>query len=385
MPENPSSNEFWTATAFLTSWKMQPRSSPKSSLRSRACWWARPKLRQEKRAQRLSFWVRRHSPVGWGSSTRRGGGRKLRARPRNFVFLGFRREESGMSREFCRDVPDPWRCSKSLCKKTSCAFFVPYKRTIWRPRRSFSLRFPAAFSGGDGHSRCGLGPVPLWRPPCSLPWSSFPCSLPWSSFCFFWNSLCIFALVKISLLFRVFLPSFPQGLGGLLGKKNPCSFRSFSLFFTEKVGTGRSGFCRPPCGFGRIWGFRVCCFRSLTLRSRRPATGVSRALRARSVPGVSPRMGGVRVSVRRGVPGPGLQSVQVSREWPRSQKRCPEHSGETLGTLFGHSGARGPKGLGDTPSDTPSGAPSDTPHFRGHSRARRARETPVAGRRDGKS
>ena len=64
-------------------------------------------------------------PVGWGSSTRRGGGQKLRARPRKFVFLGFRREESGMSREFCRDVPDPWGCSKSLCKKTSCAFFVP--------------------------------------------------------------------------------------------------------------------------------------------------------------------------------------------------------------------------------------------------------------------
>ena len=31
-----------------------------------------------------------------------------------------------MSQEFCRDVPDPWRCSKRLCKKTSCAFFVPY-------------------------------------------------------------------------------------------------------------------------------------------------------------------------------------------------------------------------------------------------------------------
>ena len=65
-------------------------------------------------------------PVGWGSSTRRGGGRKLRARPRKFVFLGFRREESGTSREFCRDVPDPWGCSKSLCKESSCAFFVPY-------------------------------------------------------------------------------------------------------------------------------------------------------------------------------------------------------------------------------------------------------------------
>ena len=61
--------------------------------------------------------------MGWGSSTRRGGGRKLRARPRNFVFLGFRREESGMSREFCRDVPDPWRCSKSLCKKNFVRIF----------------------------------------------------------------------------------------------------------------------------------------------------------------------------------------------------------------------------------------------------------------------
>ena len=132
-------------------------------------------------------------------------------------------------------------------------------------------------------------------------------------------------------------------------------------------------------------------FDPLRLRSRRPATGVCRALRARSVPGVSPRvspkMGGVRGSVRRGVPGalraPGSG---VSKKCPKSvpgvSKRCPGHSGHTL---FGHSGARGPKGPGDTPSDTP----PDTPHFRGHSQAhsgtlrtRRARETPVAGRRD---
>ena len=65
--------------------------------------------------------------MGSGSSMRRGGGRKLRALTRKFVFLGFRREESGMSRDFCRDVPDPWGCSKTLCKKSSCAFFVPYK------------------------------------------------------------------------------------------------------------------------------------------------------------------------------------------------------------------------------------------------------------------
>ena len=65
--------------------------------------------------------------MGWGSSMRWGGGRKLRALPRKFVFIGFRRE-SGMSWEFCRDVPDSWGCSKSLCKKTSCAFFVPCQR-----------------------------------------------------------------------------------------------------------------------------------------------------------------------------------------------------------------------------------------------------------------
>ena len=66
--------------------------------------------------------------MGVGSSTRRGGGRKVRALPRKFVFLGFRREESGTSRDFCQDVPDPWGCSKSLCKKSSRASFVPYFR-----------------------------------------------------------------------------------------------------------------------------------------------------------------------------------------------------------------------------------------------------------------
>ena len=54
--------------------------------------------------------------MGWGSSTRRGGGRKVRALPRKFVFLGFRRDESGMSREFCRDVPDPWVFEKFVQK-----------------------------------------------------------------------------------------------------------------------------------------------------------------------------------------------------------------------------------------------------------------------------
>ena len=61
--------------------------------------------------------------MGWWSSTQRGGGRKFRALARKFVFLGFRREESGMSREFCWDVPDPWGCSKSLCQKKFVCIF----------------------------------------------------------------------------------------------------------------------------------------------------------------------------------------------------------------------------------------------------------------------
>ena len=49
---------------------------------------------------------------------------------------------------------------------------------------------------------------------------------------------------------------------------------------------------------------------------------------------------------------------------PGVSKRCPRHSADTLGTLFGHSEARGPKGPGDTPWDTPGRHPG----FRGHSR-----------------
>ena len=52
----------------------------------------------------------------------------------------------------------------------------------------------------------------------------------------------------------------------------------------------------------------------------------------------------------------------MSRECPRSVKKVSGHSGDTLGILFGHSGARCQKGPRDTPSDTP----SDIPHFRGH-------------------
>ena len=59
--------------------------------------------------------------VGLGSSTRRGRGRKVRALPWKFVSLWFRGREPGMSREFYRDVPDPWGVQKVSAQKKACA------------------------------------------------------------------------------------------------------------------------------------------------------------------------------------------------------------------------------------------------------------------------
>ena len=90
------------------------------------------------------------------------------------------------------------------------------------------------------------------------------------------------------------------------------------------------------------------------------------ALRARSV------LGSVRESVpeNRGV----RESVQkVSRECLRSVKKVSGHSGDTLGTPFGHSGARGLKGPRDIPPDTL----SDTPIF-GDTLSNAPRDTPEA-------
>ena len=103
------------------------------------------------------------------------------------------------------------------------------------------------------------------------------------------------------------------------------------------------------------------------LRTPRPATGVSRALRARSVPGVSPR----------------VPRCPTSPFAPRSgvSKRCPESVPTFLtlhaGTLSGHF-------LDTTKPGAPSDTPSDTRRFRGHSRGHSgdnsAQETPVADR-----
>ena len=105
-PKHPCANPSVLSTCcpssalFLRSWK--PARTPRTPKNSKQL-----ESSGKKKTHKDKLFVSGDREVGWGSSTRRGGGRKLRARPRKFVFLGFRREESGMSREFCRDVPDP--------------------------------------------------------------------------------------------------------------------------------------------------------------------------------------------------------------------------------------------------------------------------------------
>ena len=87
-----------------------------------------------------------------------------------------------------------------------------------------------------------------------------------------------------------------------------------------------------------------------------------RALRARSVPGVSDRVSpkirvseGVSGGVSRGPSGP--RAPECPKGVPRVSPECPGHlvdTPDTLGTPFGHSGARGPEGPRDTRPDTPS-------------------------------
>ena len=94
-----------------------------------------------------------------------------------------------------------------------------------------------------------------------------------------------------------------------------------------------SFFSEPPKRAGKLVPHEKCRlhFRHFLLQSPRPATGVSRALRARSVPGVS-------VGVFLGPSAPGLRSVQrVSWECPRSVKKVSRtlrgHSRDTFWTL----------------------------------------------------
>ena len=93
--------------------------------------WSRPPIRQEKGAQRLTFWVRRLPGEGLLCE---------RVVAEKFAFPSLKRELR-MSREFCRDVPHPWQRSKSLCS----FFGISPKGSPERCR----FRFLSVFSVGD--------------------------------------------------------------------------------------------------------------------------------------------------------------------------------------------------------------------------------------------
>ena len=76
--------------------------------------------------------------------TQRGGGLKACALPRKFVFLGFRREECGMSQEFCRVVPDShWGWFQKLVQKMGAHFVTRYAPTL-NPNAGFGVQRQSA-------------------------------------------------------------------------------------------------------------------------------------------------------------------------------------------------------------------------------------------------
>ena len=62
--------------------------------------------------------------MGWGASTRRGGGQKIRALPRKFVFLGLKRGIGDVP-GILPGCPGPQGVFKKFVQKSSCAFFDP--------------------------------------------------------------------------------------------------------------------------------------------------------------------------------------------------------------------------------------------------------------------
>ena len=132
------------------------------------------------------------------------------------------------------------------------------------------------------------------------------------------------------------------------------------------------------------------CF---VLRPPRPATGVSQALRARSVSGSVPES----VPENRGVSGSASQRVspgpfesrapECPKSVPRVSPECLGHLFDTPGTLSGHFLDIPEPGARRTPATLRETLP-ETPRFSGTLsgtlpetlQARRARETPVAGR-----
>ena len=81
-------------------------------------------FRQERRAQRLTFGSG-DRPVGWGSSTRRGGGRKVRASLESLSSLGFEGRNLECPGNFAGMSRIPGGVQKVCAKKISfCAFFA---------------------------------------------------------------------------------------------------------------------------------------------------------------------------------------------------------------------------------------------------------------------
>ena len=88
--------------------------------------------------------------VGWGFSTRRGGGQKVRAVTRKFVFPGFWREEPGMSGNFA-GMSRTLGGLRKVCAKKLCDHFWPLFKLVG-----------STFAKGPQHLS-KMGRIRLWR------------------------------------------------------------------------------------------------------------------------------------------------------------------------------------------------------------------------------
>ena len=101
--------------------------------------------------------------MGWGSSSRRGISQELRALPRKFVFLGFRREESGI----LPGCPGPLGVFKKFVQKSFvCAELSENARTDSTTTRDRNLRVWGAVSADLLVSRQIRTPTPGILPGC---------------------------------------------------------------------------------------------------------------------------------------------------------------------------------------------------------------------------
>ena len=169
--------------------------------------------------------------MGWGSSTRRGGGRKVRALPRKFVFLGFGRElgcpgNFAAPPQFSKSPPPKTRnfMDMGFPAERTQFFHVPIK--LAQPFPAPELRAKTLWTRGFSEYFTGTFLRVFHRP-------NLPNNNPDDLFLAFLGFPCFFALRGIPCFFECFFLSFPRILG-VRKRRKILAFLVVFLAFSQK-------------------------------------------------------------------------------------------------------------------------------------------------------